>query len=97
MEVTRSSGQDPQMFQLQERLAKLEVDLAGDRADRVQVNERIGGLEIRMSQMTSGKLEGVLIRVQQTANRVLDAQGKVSSVEKRLARCADNDARIPGY
>ena len=93
MEISRSSAPDPQLILLQERMAQLETELVRDRADRVQVTERIGGLETRMAQMTTGLLEGVLMRIQEAANRVLDAQGKISMVEKRIDRCTNEDTK----
>ena len=62
--------------------------------DRVQVQDKIGSLELRMTQMSNSALDNILARLQEAANRVQDAQGKVTIIEKRLKSCTDSSAQM---
>ena len=93
-EISRRSEPDNAILQLQERLARLEAQMVTASIDRVQVQDKIGSLEQRMTQMSNSALDNILARLQEAANRVQDAQGKVTIIEKRLKRCTDSSAQM---
>jgi len=93
-EISRRTESDNVILQLQERLARLEAEMVTASMDRVQVQDKIGSLEQRMTQMSNSALNNILARLQEAANRVQDAQGKVTIIEKRLNRCTDSSAKM---
>jgi hypothetical protein len=93
-EISRRTESDNVILQLQDRLARLEAEMVTASMDRIQVQDKIGSLEQRMTQMSNSALHNILARLQEAANRVQDAQGKVTIIEKRLKRCTDSSVQM---